>query len=396
MSSQSAVRAAVAVAVAANLPVILWGAPGTGKTSSVLALGARLGLPVEVVVGSIREPSDFSGLPVLRDGGTWFAPPRWAERLAAAGHGLLFLDELTTAPPAVQAAMLRVVLERTVGDLTLPDEVRIVAAANPPDQAADGWDLSAPLANRLIHLHWQVEAADIAEGFATGFAVPEPAPAPSPAAVARARALVGAFLRVRPELVLAVPDSPERAGRGWPSPRSWEMAARAVAACELGMAARAVAAREHGMAARTSATGEDGEAARTSAAGEGGKVSEDVVAELVLGAVGEAAGFELISWLRNLDLPDPQTLLTDRHAPLPDRVDRLYAVLGAVVSHVLADGSPQAWEQAWTVVARVARSAPDVAAGAARSLARGRPAGAALPHTMLELAPILRSAGLLR
>ncbi|MFF4624534.1 VWA-like domain-containing protein [Nonomuraea jabiensis] len=159
MSSQSAVREAVAVAVAANLPVILWGAPGTGKTSSVLALGARLGLPVEVVVGSIREPSDFSGLPVLRDGGTWFAPPRWAERLAEAGHGLLFLDELTTAPPAVQAAMLRVVLERTVGDLTLPDEVRIVAAANPPDQAADGWDLSAPLANRLIHLHWQVEAA---------------------------------------------------------------------------------------------------------------------------------------------------------------------------------------------------------------------------------------------
>ncbi|MGW6502600.1 ATP-binding protein [Nonomuraea angiospora] len=372
MSSQSAVREAVAVAVAANLPVILWGAPGTGKTSSVLALGARLGLPVEVVVGSIREPSDFSGLPVLRDGGTWFAPPRWAERLAAAGHGLLFLDELTTAPPAVQAAMLRVVLERTVGDLTLPDEVRIVAAANPPDQAADGWDLSAPLANRLIHLHWQVEAADIAEGFATGFAVPEPAPAPSPAAVARARALVGAFLRVRPELVLAVPDSPERAGRGWPSPRSWEMAARAVAACEHGMAAR------------------------TSAGGEGDKVSEDVVAELVLGAVGEAAGFELISWLRNLDLPDPQTLLTDRHAPLPDRVDRLYAVLGAVVSHVLADGSPQAWEQAWTVVGRVARSAPDVAAGAARSLARGRPAGAALPHTMLELAPILRSAGLLR
>ncbi|MBB5776024.1 AAA family ATPase [Nonomuraea jabiensis] len=384
MSSQSAVREAVAVAVAANLPVILWGAPGTGKTSSVLALGARLGLPVEVVVGSIREPSDFSGLPVLRDGGTWFAPPRWAERLAEAGHGLLFLDELTTAPPAVQAAMLRVVLERTVGDLTLPDEVRIVAAANPPDQAADGWDLSAPLANRLIHLHWQVEAADIAEGFATGFAVPEPAPAPGPEAVARARALVGAFLRVRPELVLAVPDGPERAGRGWPSPRSWEMAARAVAACERGPAARTSAACEGGMAARTSA------------ACEGGMADGEVLAELVLGAVGEAAGFELISWLRDLDLPDPQTLLTDPHAPLPTRVDRLYAVLGAVVSHVLADGSPQAWEQAWTVVARVARTAPDVAAGAARSLARGRPAGAALPHTMLELAPILRSAGLLR
>ncbi|MEV5559477.1 MoxR family ATPase [Nonomuraea wenchangensis] len=352
-------RDALAVAVTANLPVILWGAPGTGKTSAVTALGAAAGLPVEVVVGSIREPSDFSGLPVLRDGGTWFAPPRWAERLAAGGGGLLFLDELTTAPPAVQAAMLRVVLERTVGDLTLPDEVRIVAAANPPDQAADGWDLSAPLANRLIHLNWTVSAEDVAEGFAGGFPVPE-FQMKAPAGTAGARVLVGAFLRVRPELVLAVPGSPDRAGRGWPSPRSWEMAARAIAACEhLG-------------------------------------AGEPVLAELVLGAVGEAAGFELLSWRRNLDLPDPQTLLNDPWAPLPERLDRLHALLGAVVAYVRSDGTTDTWERAWTVVARVARTAPDVAATAARSLARSRPEGATLPETMLELAPVLRSAGLLR
>ncbi|WP_231618598.1 AAA family ATPase [Nonomuraea sp. SBT364] len=160
---------ALATAVAANLPVILWGPPGTGKTSAVQALGRRLGLPVEVVVGSVREPSDFAGLPVIRDGGTWFAPPRWAERLAGAGHGILFLDELTTAPPAVQAAMLRVVLERAVGDLTLPPAVRVVAAANPPEQAADGWDLTAPLANRFVHLEWRISAASVADGFTGGF-----------------------------------------------------------------------------------------------------------------------------------------------------------------------------------------------------------------------------------
>ncbi|SPL96354.1 MoxR-like ATPases [[Actinomadura] parvosata subsp. kistnae] len=218
---------ALSVAVAANLPVLLWGAPGTGKTSAVLALGERLGLPVEAVVGSIREPSDFAGLPVLRDRETWFAPPRWAERLAAAGTGILFLDELTTAPPAVQAAMLRVVLERTVGDLALPPSVRIVAAANPPEQAADGWDLSAPLANRLIHLDWTVSAESVAEGFIGGFPAPAaPLGEVGDALAGRARALVGAFLRVRPELVLAVPDGP---ARGWPSPRTWDLAATALA-----------------------------------------------------------------------------------------------------------------------------------------------------------------------
>ncbi|MGN9779850.1 AAA family ATPase [Nonomuraea sp. ZG12] len=374
---------ALSTAVAANLPVILWGAPGTGKTSAVLAMGRRLGLPVEVVVGSIREPSDFAGLPMLRDGRTWFAPPRWAERLATSGHGILFLDELTTAPPAVQAAMLRVVLERTVGDLTLPDQVRIVAAANPPEQAADGWDLSAPLANRLIHLDWQITATSVAEGFTTGFDPPDTTDLPEPhgtgpsgrwasgrpypvgaagweadaGAVGRAKALVGAFLRVRPELVLAVPDGPARA---WPSPRTWELAATALAC-----------------------TSDTGTAARR------------VRAELVVGAVGEAAGYELLSWVRDLDLPDPETLLTDPAAPLPERIDRMHAVLGSVVAYVAADGGAEPWQRAWTLIGRVSQRAPDVAAGAARSLAACRPPGAVLPVTVLELAAILRMAGLM-
>ncbi|SDJ18305.1 AAA family ATPase [Nonomuraea jiangxiensis] len=379
---------ALTVAVSANLPVILWGAPGTGKTSAVLALGARLGLPVEVVVGSIREPSDFAGLPVVREGGTWFAPPRWAERLAAAGSGILFLDELTTAPPAVQAAMLRVVLERAVGDLVLPPSVRIVAAANPPAQAADGWELSAPLANRLIHLDWTISAASVAEGFTSGFPGPDPAWAPPPgdAAVARARALVGAFLRVRPELVLSVPDGPARA---WPSPRTWELAATAVACTSVPRSAR-------------KAPGTSGDPATSGTVGDGGggfevrdADVERVRAELVVGAVGEAAGFELLSWLRDLDLPDPETLLTDPAAPLPDRIDRVHAVLGSVVAHVTADGGADSWQRAWTLIGRVAKCAPDVAASAARLLATRRPKGATLPATVLELAPILRSAGLM-
>ena len=158
---------ALGIAVAARVPVLLWGAPGTGKTSAIRAMAEAMGLPCETVIASIREPSDFAGLPVVaqgdpvtgngKSGGSAvvrFAPPLWALRLAEAGTGLLFLDELSTAPPAVQAALLRVVLERTVGDLALPADVAVVAAANPPEQAADGWDLSAPLANRLCHLTW--------------------------------------------------------------------------------------------------------------------------------------------------------------------------------------------------------------------------------------------------
>ncbi|MCF6468592.1 AAA family ATPase [Nonomuraea sp. MG754425] len=350
----------MAVAVSAGVPTVLWGSPGTGKTSVVVALAEALNWPVEVVVGSIREPSDFAGLPVVADGAVRLAPPAWAQRLAAAGHGLLFLDELTTAPPAVQAAMLRVVLERVVGDVRLPDKVQVVAAANPPEEAADGWDLTPPLANRFVHLNWPVDGRRIARGLAVGFPAPPLsafARPPSREQVVRARATVAAFLEVRPVLALQVPSG---GGQGWPSPRSWEATATLAAACE--------------------------------AAGS----SDDVLAALVTGAVGEGAALEFLSWREHLDLPDPVAVLADPDGfELPRRGDRAFAVLTSVVAVAVAAGDVTSWDAAWRVIARAARTAPDVATLAARTLAGRRPRGAAIPSALLELTPILRAAGLL-
>jgi MoxR-like ATPase len=354
---------ALGIGVSAGVPVLLWGSPGTGKTSAVLALGESLGWPVEVVIGSIREPSDFAGLPVVIDGAVALSPPAWGTRLVQAGAGLLFLDELTTAPPAVQAAMLRVVLERVVGELALPDGVRVVAAANPPDEAADGWELAAPLANRLVHLDWPVDGRQIARGIAVGFPKPSLAQIESHPTVAQtmaARAAVGAFLEVRPMLVLKVPSSAADASRGWPSPRSWEAVARLLAACE--------------------------------AAG----ASDEARAALVQGAVGDGAAIEFLAYLEHLDLPDPEALLDDPSSfVLPERSDRAFAVLTAVASVAIAEGGAQRWSQAWEVVARAADGAADVATLVARTLAANRPPDAEVPEALFALAPLLRAAGLL-
>jgi MoxR-like ATPase len=354
---------ALGVAVSAGVPVLLWGSPGTGKTSAVLALGEALGWPVEVVIGSIREPSDFAGLPVVSGGSVVLSPPAWGARLLAAGTGLLFLDELTTAPPAVQAAMLRVVLERVVGELRLPDGVRVVAAANPSEEAADGWELAAPLANRMVHLDWPVDGRAVAKGLALGFAGPPPDQLerrPTVAQALSARAAVGAFLEVRPTLALQLPKSAVAAGRGWPSPRSWEAVARLLAAWE--------------------------------AAG----ASEEARAVLVEGAVGDGAAIEFLAWLEHLDLPDPVALLEDPSSfALPERSDRAFAVLTAVAAVAIADRGSRRWDQAWQIVARAADGAPDVATLVARSLAAHRPEGASVPEALFELAPVLRAAGLL-
>lgn len=358
----SAALEALGVALLADVPVLLWGSPGTGKTSVVTAVARALDWPVEVVIGAIRDPSDFAGLPVISDGDVRFAPPSWARDLAKAVPSLLFLDELTTAPPAVQAGMLRVILERQVGDLRLPPGVRVVAAANPPEEAADGWELSAPLANRLVHLDWTVDGRSVAEGFLAGFPMPPAvlhAPAPTPEQALAARTAVGAFLHVRPSLVLQVPSNAATAGRAWPSPRSWEVVARLLAACD--------------------------------AAG----ASPDARALLVTGAVGEGPGLELLSWLVNLDLPDPAAVLADPEAfVLPDRGDRALAALAAVASYAVSRDDVELWERAWVVVGRVAQTAPDLAVLAARQLAARRPDGAQLPREVLSLVPVLSAAGL--
>jgi hypothetical protein len=366
MDDQTLVVEALAVAVAARVPVLLWGSPGTGKTSAIRAMAAASDIPCETVISSIREPSDFAGLPVVADGSGGvrvdLAPPRWAERLAHAGEGLLFFDEISTAPPAVQAALLRVVLERTVGDLVLPETVSVVAAANPPEQSADGWDLSAPLANRFCHLEWPVDARGLADGLAGGWTTPPPARLEEgwERRIPVARAWVAGFLRVRPDLAVVVPEEAARAGRAWPSPRTWDMTACLLAAAE--------------------------------AAQGGGPVRS----LLVRGCVGPGPGVELLTWLQEADLPDPEAVLADpKSFELPERGDRAYAALSSVAAAVASDPTPDRWASGWKVFGRAGESAPDVAAAAARTLARCRPPGAPIPPEVSLFAPLLKDAGLL-
>jgi hypothetical protein len=249
-----------------------------------------------------------------------------------------------------------------VGDLDLPPDVAVVAAANPPEQAADGWDLSAPLANRFCHLDWQVEAAAFAEGLTVGWPAPAVPHLPEgwEVQMSGARGLIGAFVGLRPSLLSAMPPEASSAGRAWPSPRTWDMAARLLTAAELAGA------------------------------------SDEVRAALVTGAVGVGAGIELLTWLAEMDLGDPEVALADPDGfTLPSRGDRAYAALSAVAAAVAALPTPERWVAGWRVLAKAGAGAPDVAAMAARVLARCRPDGTAPPPEIRLFAPLLKEAGLL-
>lgn len=353
---------ALTLAVAADLPVLLWGEPGIGKTAALTQLATALDLPLTTVIASVHEPSDFSGLPVIGDDpathGVPMAPPDWAVRLVRAGRGLLFLDELSTAPPAVQAALLRLVLERRIGALQLPSGVRIVAAANPRSSAADGWELSPPLANRFVHLQWTHDHEVVVRGLGGTWpraTLPRLAPEKLSEAVDFARRAVCGLLAARPRLVHQLPGNETRRGGAWPSPRSWDMT--------LSLIAFATAAGS----------------------------SREVLSLLVRGAVGDGPGLELLASLDRMDLPDPETLLADpASAVLPERGDLRQAVLDGVVAAVRGRPEKSRWDAAWALLVRALETgAPDLVVVPATTLAALRQEDWDVPAAIEKLAGVV-------
>jgi hypothetical protein len=279
--ANSAADAALAIEIAllANVPLALWGVPGTGKTSLLRSIAQKLDWPLYTTTTPIHEPTDFLGLPFLPGGAltarTMRAPLEWAVMLAGeaarhGGNGLVFFDDLGFAPLTVQNALLQIVQERRVDQFQLPVGVRCVVALDPGATISSMSALTAALVNRMVHIAWSPDAAWWVEGFLSGWRLDLPTlPTDWEQYRLAARANVAAFIRARPDLLNKAPQNEAAHSSPWPSGRTWDMLSRLLAACD--------------------ATG----------------ASAEVRLLLATGAVGKGAGIEYLNWERAADLPVP-------------------------------------------------------------------------------------------
>jgi hypothetical protein len=142
-------------------PTFLWGPPGIGKSDLVKQIGDDAGREVIDVRLALWEPTDIKGIPYYNaeQGKMVWAPP--AELPTDAdSKAIIFLDELNSAPPAVQAAAYQLILNRRVGTYHLPKGVDVVAAGNREGDRGVTYRMPAPLANRFIHLEMKVDFDD--------------------------------------------------------------------------------------------------------------------------------------------------------------------------------------------------------------------------------------------
>lgn len=180
---------------------MIWGPPGIGKSSIVAQTARKHGIDCIDVRLSQLAPTDLRGLPVAADGVSRWYPPEFLPR---DGQGILFLDEINLAPPAMQGMAQQLILDRRVGSYTLPDGWFIWAAGNRKEDRASVYDMPAPLANRFLHLMVGWDFEDF-----KAYAVEHDA-----------AEQILAFLSFRPELLHKLdPQQP-----AWPSPRTWMMA----------------------------------------------------------------------------------------------------------------------------------------------------------------------------
>ena len=266
----SGVLSALCSLTTARQPVFLWGGPGIGKSAIVRQLAELLKIPLQDVRALLLDPVDLRGLPFLgSDGRSKWATP---EFLPQEGSGILFLDELNAAPAMVQASCYQLVLDRKLGEYTLPDGWAIVAAGNRDSDRAVTTRMPTPLRNRFVHLEFEVDLQEWSEWAIRGGIRPE----------------VIAFLRFRQEL-LSVFD---RDANAFPSPRSWEFISRILDA----------------------------------------KPDQAVEHDLFAGAVGSGAATEFSAFMRMFrELPNIDAiLLNPLKEPVPENAAAQYAVASAL------------------------------------------------------------------
>jgi len=333
----------------------LKGPPGVGKTFLYRALARQLGGKFYTIQGSqTADPSDVNGFVVkeeraITDGEgkkrfiTTFAARDWMYELNENG-GVILIDEITSANSLVRASFLNAIQFMRFGDFTMdPRKVALGVAYNPAELAENGQEMGPASGSRMIHLDFPVNtdtALEWADNVTTNWGQPFDydfmGQSVSETALIRGRAIVAGFIRSKPESWYNLPkDNAMRGEHGWENARSWEAVGDIFG----------LAFDEHR--------------------------SVDSDLDLVEGAVGPGSALEVVTYARELDIPNPEDVLANPSGWKPfGRVDKDFTVTSSVAAVIESRPTLERYIAGWEVLNkavtyRVGNNPPAYEAGTA-------------------------------
>jgi len=262
-----------------RVPTFLWGAPGIGKSSIVKQIAKSRGVGFIDLRLALMDPTDLKGIPFYdKDSHTaLWAPPAFLPR---EGEGILFLDELNSAAPSVQASAYQLILDRRVGEYELPDGWAIVAAGNREGDRGVTYRMPSPLANRFVHFEMDVDVEDW-RLWAYKNALDE---------------RVISYISYKSEHLFTFDAKSD--AKSFATPRSWEYVNSVLKS----------------------------------------SVSEDLLLETIGGAVGREVAVSFLAFCKVMNrLPDIKNILHSGSGEYSDEVDVLYALSTGLVSAFLKD-----------------------------------------------------------
>jgi len=259
-------------------PIFLEGPPGVGKSAVARQCAERAKIGWLDTRASQHDPTDFRGIPAVVDGEAKWLPPHdipFEFNKDLPEKGIWFLDEITSAPPLVQAVLYQAVHEKRIGEHPLKKLWYVLAAGNRIEDRAVTYRMSSALANRFTHINFEVNLEDWIEW----------------AKKAKVNANIIMFLRFKPEMLFAF--NPESSEKAFCSPRTWDFASRHIAIAPT-----------------------------------------KLLPEVLIGTVGKGATAEFMAFLKlQTELPDIDTIIKGDNF-VPKRLDLTYALVGALASRV--------------------------------------------------------------
>jgi len=258
-----------------KLPTFIWGSPGIGKSSIVQQIAKEKNIEFIDLRLSLLDPTDLKGIPFF-DSNTKEAI--WAEPNFLPkdrnSEGILFLDEMNTAPPSVQAAAYQLILDRKIGEYELPPKWAIVAAGNRASDRGVIYRMPSPLLNRFVHLELEVSFEDW-KHWAYSYGI---------------NPLIIAFLEYDTTKLFTF--NPQEEQEAFATPRSWEYIDRILAS----------------------------------------NMPKETLLEVIKGTIGEA-GVAFVNFLKIKDeLPQIEDILNNKEIKLPSKAQALFALNSFLVS----------------------------------------------------------------